>query len=163
MCAHRKYCVEQKNALLRPFRQISVVRNIASAVLMQLLINIYERRRYLDIWLYGKAKTVRLPVSVVRILSEDHHFYIFQRRKSKCIKNVVGRRIDHSCPVFFVHCLIQFRIIWLSEFRLQRSKPVIGNRRHTDPSFVFLLPAYRRTDSPRSFRYLFTSLISSSL
>ena len=42
---------------------------------MQLLIDIYKRGRNINPLFYGKAKTVGLPVIVVRILPEDYNLH----------------------------------------------------------------------------------------
>lgn len=74
--ADGQYCVQKKYALLRPFLQAAVVRNIAAQVTVELFINVYQRRRNVYIFSYREAKTVGLSIVVVGILTQNNYFYI---------------------------------------------------------------------------------------
>ena len=75
MCPHRQYCVQHQYPLLRPFDQITVIRNITPQIIMKFLVNIDQRRRNINLRLYGKTESVGLSVSMVGILSQYYHLY----------------------------------------------------------------------------------------
>ena len=49
MCTHSQHGIQHQHALLCPLYEITVVRDIAAKIIMQLLVNIYQRRRDIDI------------------------------------------------------------------------------------------------------------------
>ena len=61
MGPHRKHCIEHQHALLRPFYQIAVVRDPASQVIVELLVDIHKGRRHRHAFPDGKAQPVSLP------------------------------------------------------------------------------------------------------
>ena len=58
----------------------------------------------------------------------------------KCIENVICRRIYPVCPVFLIHCLKQFLIVWLGKFTFQCIQPVIVNCCHIPHLFSTDVP-----------------------
>lgn len=106
MGPYREYCVEEKNPLSGPFFQISVVRNVAAKIVMQLLIDIDQGRRDLYVRPDGKAQSVGLSVSVLGILSENHNFDLAEGSRLKGMKDFICRRIDLSGLIFFSDSLI---------------------------------------------------------
>ena len=103
MRPHSQHGVQHQHALLRPFFQITVVWNIASQIIMQLLINIDKRRRHLLSRLHRKAKPMRLMLVMIRVLSQNHDLHLAKRRKMKCVENIIRRRIYHMRRIFFFH------------------------------------------------------------
>lgn len=59
--AHGQGGVHEKDAFLRPFRQIARLRDAAADVRFQLLEDIFERGRFFNAVLYGKTQPM-LPV-----------------------------------------------------------------------------------------------------
>ena len=62
-----------KDTLLRPFNEITIIWNIAAKVIVKLLINIGKRRRDIDSRLYTEAQAMRLTYIMVGILTEMTH------------------------------------------------------------------------------------------
>ncbi len=116
MGAHCQDSVQHENSLLRPLCKTSVIRDRTAQIIMELLINIHERRRDLHSLLHRKAEPVCLPVVVIGILSEDHDLHILQRSQMEGVKDILCRRKDQPCPVFMIHCLEQLLVIWLCKF-----------------------------------------------
>ena len=77
----------------------------AAKIIVKLLIDIDKGRWNLHPRTYGKAKPMCLPFPMVRILPQNHHFYVTKRRQVKGIKNVIRRRKNPPRPVFFVYSL----------------------------------------------------------
>ena len=124
MRPHSKHRVQHKHTLLRPFRQAAMVRNRTSQIIVELLIYIHKRRRDLHTFLHREAQSMRLAVVMVRILPEDHHLYIFKRRQMERIKNVLCGRKYKPCPVFMIHRIKKFLVIWFGKFSFQSLVPV---------------------------------------
>ena len=75
MGTYSQNCVQKKHPLLCPFLQIAVIGDIASAVIMELLINIHQRRRSLHSSLHGKTKPMSLSVIMIGILTQNHYLH----------------------------------------------------------------------------------------
>ena len=118
MRSNGKDRIQKKNALLSPFYQITVIRYIAAKVIMQFLIDVYQRRRDLYIRLYGKAQPVGLPGSVLRVLPQDHCLDFPERCKSKCVEYILRWGIHNMVCILFNDLLIQFSVIRFGKFRL---------------------------------------------
>ena len=76
MGTHGQHRVKHHDALLRPFDQISVVRYVTAQIVVQLLVDVHQGRWDLHIRLHGEAQTVGLTYVVVRVLSQNYHFYL---------------------------------------------------------------------------------------
>ena len=97
---------------------------------------------------------MRLPHFMVRILPQDHHFDILSLRVPERLKNLILRRKHRSPRVLLSHEIAEFAIVRLGELRPHQTDPILRDHCHSGTS---------RTLTPRSFKYLLTSLISSSL
>ena len=64
MGAYSQNCVQKKHPLLRPLLQIAVIGDIASTVIMKLLINIHQRRGNLYIRFHREAQAMGLAEQV---------------------------------------------------------------------------------------------------
>ncbi|MNM73795.1 hypothetical protein D3C81_855360 [compost metagenome] len=86
--------VQQQHALLGPTLQVAVVGNRDVQVALQLFVDVDQRRRRGDARLYRKAQAVGLARAVIRVLAEDHHLDLLQRRRIERIENQWAGRID---------------------------------------------------------------------
>src|SRR4051812_30151240 len=98
---HRKRGIEQQHPLLSPVRQVAVGRNRNADVFMQFLKYIHERGWGRNAFLYREAEPHRLSWPVIRVLSEDHHFYIGDRRLFKGVKDQRAGGVDRFSLGFF--------------------------------------------------------------
>ena len=115
---HGQNRIQKQHPLICPFCQAAVIRYITSAVVMELFINIHQRRRNLYIRLHRETKPMRLSVPMIRVLPQNHHFHILQRSKGKRIKNIIRRRENQPALILFINFLVKLLIIWFSKFRL---------------------------------------------
>ena len=127
MGAHSQDRVEKQYALLRPWCKIPVVRNRASEIAVQLLIDVDQRRGYTDSLVHGEAQTVGLTFPMVGILPENDYLHFLERREIEGVEDIVTRRIDHMRSVFMDHRLIKLCIVRLAEFRLESRFPFTCN------------------------------------
>ena len=125
MCSYREYRVEQHHALISPFYEISVVRDVAAQIVVKFLIYVLQTRWYCHMRRYRKAQTVSLSRLMIRILSEYQHLDVCKRCSVICGEYILLGRIYRMCPVFFVDKPVQFCVIRLRKLRRQRRKPVI--------------------------------------
>ena len=77
MRPHRQHRIEHQYSLLGPFCQTPVVRNGTAQIILQLFININQRRRHLHSLFHREAQPVRLIEIVVRVLPQNHYLHIF--------------------------------------------------------------------------------------
>ncbi len=68
----------------------------------QLLENIHQRWRRLDAGATEKQSPCACPGTVIRVLAEDHHFYIIEVGKVKRIEDLPAGRIDGLAQHFFL-------------------------------------------------------------
>ena len=96
---HRQNGVEQHHSLFRPGNEAAVVGNLAAEVVVQFLEHIHQRRRRFDAGPHRKAKTVRLPFTVIGVLAEQQDFHFVVGGVLECVVYVGFRRIDRmgSC------------------------------------------------------------------
>ena len=103
MSADRQNRIEHHDALLRPLDQITVVRDVTPEIIMKLLVDIYKGRGDLNSRLHGKREPVSLSRLMIRILPENNHLHLVQRRKMKGIENIPCRRIYCRRPVLLIY------------------------------------------------------------
>ena len=86
--------VEHQHALVGPALQVAVVGDVDVQVALELFIDVHQRRRRRHARLHREAQTVGLARAVVRVLAEDHHLDLVQRRRVERVENHRARRID---------------------------------------------------------------------
>ena len=99
---HGKGSIEHEYPLFGPFGEVAMVGNGEANILVYFFVNINEGRGRLDAILYGKAKTVCLSFSMIGVLAQQDHFYLFKGGKVKGVENksswwvngVPGRFLD---------------------------------------------------------------------
>lgn len=93
--------VEQEDALVGPMGEIALpsVKRAAGVFELQFLVDIDQRRRWLNALLHRKTQTVGLARAVVGILSEDDHFHLVERRAIECLEDKTPGRIANGIPV----------------------------------------------------------------
>jgi hypothetical protein len=80
--ADRQHRVEQQHALSGPGRQVAVRRRRLAEIVLQFSEDVDERRRQrLHVRSDRKAEAVRLAFARIRILAENQHADVFQRRE----------------------------------------------------------------------------------
>ena len=106
-----QYRVQQQHALFRPMLQIAVLRNLkALNIHRQLFINIDQRRRHRNFRLHGKRQTMSLTRAVIRVLPQNHYFYISEFSRPKGIEYIAFRWINGYPRLPFMAYLLQNRL-----------------------------------------------------
>src|SRR5690606_11381582 len=132
---HRQHGVEQQDALASPVLQAAVVRDRAADVLVELLEDVWQRRRRRDPGLHRKAQAVSLSRPVVRVLAQDHHFGIGVGRVVKGVENVVHVGVDRVAAVLLDQERPERLVVGLLELVRQQLGPVVlEHRRHLSHS-----------------------------
>ena len=72
--ANRQHGVEQQNSLFGPGSQIAVRNRGKTDIILQFLIDVFERGRNRNPPIDRKAQPLCLPGFVIRILPDDHDF-----------------------------------------------------------------------------------------
>ncbi len=130
MGADSQYRVEEQHTLAGPFYQISVVRDITSHIIMELVKNIDKRRRSRAAGPDRKAHPMGLAFSVIGILAQNDCLHAAKRRLMQSIEQIPGRRINGPRPVLLLQKYIQVFIIFFGKLRPERFQPVSRDRRH---------------------------------
>ena len=69
MGTYREHSVEKEHALVCPLFQLSLIRYVAAEIILQLFVNIHERRRDLLGRFHGKTHALCLMLLMIGILS----------------------------------------------------------------------------------------------
>src|ERR1700722_6745423 len=70
---HGQGRIQQQYPLLRPLRLGAMARHLYIAISFDLFVDVAKARR--DFFALGReAKAMRLPLAVIRVLPDDHHF-----------------------------------------------------------------------------------------
>jgi hypothetical protein len=70
---HGQRRIQQQYSLRRPLRQVAMARHLDTAIPFDLFVDISKARW--DVLALGReAKTVRLPLSVIGVLTDNHYF-----------------------------------------------------------------------------------------
>ncbi|MNM89882.1 hypothetical protein D3C81_1021240 [compost metagenome] len=77
---HGQHRVEQQHALLRPGNQIPVVRTRNAQVGFDLFIDVEQRWRHRHARRHRETQAMRLALAVIRVLAQDHHLHLLERR-----------------------------------------------------------------------------------
>ena len=123
MLTNRKAGIQEKHALLRPSCQVAALWNGRSRFIVYLLENVLERRREGNPVVHAEAKSVRLPGAVIRVLPEDDHAHLVERRRVEGIEDEPPRRIASARRILLPHKLRQLLKVRLVELLLQLRLP----------------------------------------
>ena len=72
---HCKHRIEHQDTLLGPFYKITIVRDIASQIIVKFLINIHQRRGNLYIRFHREAQSMSLSHIMIGILTQNHYLH----------------------------------------------------------------------------------------
>ena len=111
MRPHRERRVEQQHPLVGPRLQIPASRRHKSHIRDQLLEDVLQRLRNRHPVLHRETQAVRLPFPMVRVLPDDHHLHLVERRRVERVENLRSRREHHIMLLFFYQKGFQFREI----------------------------------------------------
>ena len=101
-----------------------MTRDGATQIVAEFLVHVAQRRWNRHSTTHRETQTVRLPSSVVRILTEDHDLHIVVRREMKRGEHVLGRRIHRPSASFVGHEGLEFEPIGLIELIPKQWVPV---------------------------------------
>ena len=76
MSTNSQNCIQEQHTLFRPFLKIAVIWNIASEIILQFLVDVFQRRRDCHLRLNRKTQSMRLSIPVIRILPQNNHLDI---------------------------------------------------------------------------------------
>ncbi len=108
--------VQEKDALIRPGKEIGDGLRVAAAVACAFLRDVDERGRGADARRDVEAKPLRLPRFVVGILSDDDDLDLVERRAVERREDFPGGRINGPAPIGILDERRQVREIGLLEF-----------------------------------------------
>ncbi|MNF58401.1 hypothetical protein D3C84_399530 [compost metagenome] len=116
--------IEHQHPLVGPALQATVAWNVDVQVALELFIDIQQRRRCRDARLHREAQAMGLARAVIRVLSQDDHFDLVQRRGVEGIEDHRPWRIDlFAGSVFLPQKLAQLCHVGLVELSTQRVLP----------------------------------------
>ena len=127
MGTYRKRSVEHQYALTRPAGKVAVLRYGPTGVGVNLLEDIDQRARNLNVGSNGEAESVGHTRAVVWILTEYYDLHLVKRAGVESRENLAGRRVDRAAGILFVDEARQLREIGLLPFRSQGLGPALVN------------------------------------
>ena len=134
MGAHRERGVQQQHALAGPRFQIAMLGCRDTEIGSQFLVDVDQRRGRSHPPTHTEAQAVRLPRSVVGVLSQDEYAHVRIRGEMQRRKHLVLGRIHRMhCPLAG-HELLQTSPIGLRRFRLQHRVPVGLHSNESSPN-----------------------------
>ena len=122
--------IQKEHTLAGPFCQTAVIRNITAKIIVELLIDIFQRRRDLYAGFHGKTQAMRLSLFMVGILAQNHNTHFMKRGKMKGIQDISCRGIYLISCILLTHFPVKLRIVWFPELRSKPLQPVIVNCSH---------------------------------
>ena len=97
---------------------------------MELLVYIFERRRYCYTFACRKSQSMCLSFAMIGVLSQNDNLYIIIICKLHCIKNFMHRRIYSFCAVFGFQKFTKFQVVLLGKFSIQNFVPSVSEFDH---------------------------------
>ena len=91
---HRQHRIEHQHPLLRPAIKVSAHRNRHAQVVGNLLEDIAQRWRKVNPVIDRKTQAIRLTVTVIRILANNHNLQLFKRTLIKGSEYISRLRKD---------------------------------------------------------------------
>ena len=101
VCADGQDGVEEQNSLFCPLVQRTAFRNRRAEIGIQLLENVPERGRKFHARTHRKGKSVRLPVIMIGILSENQYTDFVRRSQAERAEEVFPGRKNLFLRIFF--------------------------------------------------------------
>src|SRR2546423_3245220 len=99
--SYREGGIQQEYTLFCPALQVAMTRNRGSYIFMQFFKNIDERRRRLYTTRNGECQSLRLAMTVIRILTQQNQFYFIKWSSFKGVKDQLARWINGLAQCFF--------------------------------------------------------------
>ena len=123
MLTNRQTGVQEEHALLCPSRQVAALWNRRSRLGLYLLEDVLERRREGYAIVHAEAKSVCLPRAVIRVLPEDDHAHLVERRRVEGIEDEPPWRIASTRSILLSHKLRQLLEVRLDELLFELCLP----------------------------------------
>ena len=128
---HRQDRIQQQYAILRPVLQIPVSGKRHLVLILQLLVHIPQGRWDLHPVIHRKRHPMRLALTMIGILPQDHHLHILLRGLLEGLENLPLRRIDLLRLVFPGQSPVQVIQILLFLLPLDQCIPAVVCDRHS--------------------------------
>ena len=128
MGADCQHCIEHQYPLLRPRNQKSVIWDLASDILVQLFVDIPQRRGSLDSGPDTEAQAMGLSGSMIRVLAQQKNTHLVIGRQLKCREDILFRRIDRPLAPLLRDKVLQLWPVRFFEFAAQRRQPIFRQR-----------------------------------
>jgi hypothetical protein len=123
---HRQHAVEQQDTLPRPVFKKAVAGRRDAQIVLQLFINIDQRRWRTHAWLDAERQPMRLPLAMIRVLTEDDDPYLVERRQIQSAKILRPLGKNLLAATFFLHQeFFQCGHIGAGKFRSQSCFPAL--------------------------------------
>lgn len=95
--------IDEQNTLLRPLCQVAVKRAaVTGDIGREFFVDFCQRSRDVHVFRDAERKPHCLPRTVIGVLPEDDHFYLFKRGDIERIENQWPRGIDDLALMFFL-------------------------------------------------------------
>lgn len=111
--------IQEQHSLSGPVVQIAGFWHIYFEIFGNFFVNILQRWGKGYVFIHGEAKTIGLPGTVIGVLAEDHHFYIFKRTEFESAENIFPFRIDFAGGIFFFDELDEIFKVFFIEFLIE--------------------------------------------
>ena len=113
VCTDAEAGVEQEHSLPCPTGEVATLWYGSARLRLYLLKDIPERRRKGNAVLNGEAKSVCLPVAMVRVLPQDDHLNVVERRLVEGIEDEPCRRKALHGAILLADEVSQLPEVWL--------------------------------------------------
>lgn len=118
-----KVATVRKRGRARRLRKGRTVSSWLAVFVVELLVDVLERWRWLDTLLHAETQAMRLIRTMVRILSEDDDLDFVKRCAIEGLEDLLARRIAYACLVCIPDKLGQDLEIRAVKLRLQHLLP----------------------------------------
>ena len=108
--------IEQEHPLVGPTGEVSARRDVDAQVALDFLEDVLKGRREGHALVHGETESVCLSGTVVRVLSDNHHFGLMERTEIEGVEDEFSRRIDGCRAVFCTHKISETDEIVLFKF-----------------------------------------------
>ena len=122
-CPYRQRGIEQQHALTCPLLKIARARDGHADVVVQLLEDVLQTRWERNAIGHRKREAMRLSRAMIRVLAENDHLHLIERRKVERIENQWPRRKNGILPLLTDEERLEVGEIRCLKLRLQHLVP----------------------------------------